>query len=109
MTHPSKQKGNSFERLLVDKAKSYGVDGERAWGSNGRSLGMHEEVDVLLEGELRIQAKCRKKIAKWLKPSVFVDAVTVKENHGETYIIIRYDEFLEEYSKYLKWKGENEK
>ena len=70
---------------------------------------MHEEVDVLLEGELRIQAKCRKKIAKWLKPSVFVDAVTVKENHGETYIIIRYDEFLEEYSKYLKWKGENEK
>ena len=109
MPHPSKQKGNRFERLIVDKAKSYGVDGERAWGSNGRSLGMHEEVDVLLEGELRIQAKCRKKIAKWLKPSVFVDAVTVKENHGETYIIIRYDEFLEEYSKYLKWKGENEK
>ena len=63
MTHPSKQKGNRFERLIVDKAHSYGVKGERAWGSNGRSLGMHEEVDVLLEGDLRIQAKCRKKIA----------------------------------------------
>ena len=106
MTHPSKQKGNRFERLIVEKAKSYGVGAERAWGSNGRSLGMHEEVDVLLEGDLRIQAKCRKNIAKWLKPSEEVDAVAVKENRGETYIILRYEEFLDEYRDYLKWKGE---
>ena len=107
MTHPSKQKGNRFERLIVDKAHSYGVKGERAWGSNGRSLGMHEEVDVLLEGDLRIQAKCRKNIAKWLKPSEEVDAVVVKENRGEIYIILRYAEFLEDYKKFLEWK-ENE-
>jgi Holliday junction resolvase len=108
MTHPSKQKGNRFERLIVEKAKSYGVGAERAWGSNGRALGMHEEVDVLLEGHLRIQAKCRKNIAKWLKPSEEVDAVVVKENRGETYIILRYDEFLEDYEKFLKWKKEKE-
>ena len=107
MTHPSKQKGNRFERSIVDKAHSYGVKGERAWGSNGRSLGMHEEVDVLLEGDLRIQAKCRKNIAKWLKPSEEVDAVVVKENRGEIYIILRYAEFLEDYKKFLEWK-ENE-
>ena len=107
MTHPSKQKGNRFERLIVDKAHSYGVKGERAWGSNGRSLGMHEEVDVLLEGDLRIQAKCRKNIAKWIKPSEEVDAVVVKENRGEIYVILRYEEFLDEYRDYLKWKGEN--
>ena len=107
MTHPSKQKGNRFERLIVDKAHSYGIKGERAWGSNGRSLGMHEEVDVLLEGDLRIQAKCRKNIAKWLKPSIEVDAVVVKEDRGETYIILRYEEFLDDYKKFLKWKGEN--
>ena len=94
--------------MIVDKAQSYGVGAERAWGSNGRALGMHEEVDVLLEGHLRIQAKCRKNIAKWLKPSVFVDAVVVKENRGETYIILRYDEFLEDYEKFLKWKKEKE-
>jgi Holliday junction resolvase len=104
MTHPSKQKGNRFERLIVDKAQSYGVGAERAWGSNGRALGMHEEVDVLLEGDLRIQAKCRKKIAEWLKPSEVVDAVVVKEDRGETYIIIRYDEFLDDYKKFLEWK-----
>ena len=107
MTHPSKQKGNRFERLIVELAKSYGVGAERAWGSNGRSLGMHEEVDVLLEGDLRIQAKCRKNIAKWLKPSIEVDAVVVKEDRGETYIILRYEEFLDDYKKFLKWKGEN--
>jgi Holliday junction resolvase len=104
MTHPSKQKGNRFERLIVDKAQSYGVGAERAWGSNGRALGMHEEVDVLLEGDLRIQAKCRKKIAEWLKPSEVVDAVVVKEDRGETYIIIRYEEFLDDYKKFLEWK-----
>ena len=104
MTHPSKQKGNRFERLCVDKAQSYGVGAERAWGSNGRALGMHEEVDVLLEGEIRIQAKCRKNIAKWLKPSEVVDAVTVKEDRGDTYILMRYDDFLEEYKKYLELK-----
>ena len=109
MTHPSKQKGNRFERLIVDKAQSYGEGAERAWGSNGRALGMHEEVDVLLEGHLRIQAKCRKNIAKWLKPSVFVDAVVVKENRGETYIILRYDEFLEDYKRFLEWKEKDSK
>jgi len=101
MPHPSKDKGNRFERMIVDKAKSYNLEAKRAWGSNGRSLGMHEEVDVLIEGDLRIQAKCRKKIAKWLKPSEVVDAVVVKENHGEIYIILRYDEFLDDYKKYL--------
>ena len=101
MTHPSKQKGNRFERMIVDKEKYYNVEAERAWGSNGRSLGMHEEVDVLLEGDLRIQAKCRKKIAEWLKPSEVVDAVVVREDRGDTYIILRFDEFLDDYRKFL--------
>ena len=108
MAHPSKQKGNRFERLIVDKAQSYGVAAERAWGSNGRALGFHEEVDVLLEGEIRVQAKCRKKIAQWIKPSVFVDAVVVKDDRGESYIILRYDEFLEDYKKFLEWKEKSE-
>ena len=69
---------------------------------------MHEEVDVLLEGDLRIQAKCRKNIAKWLKPSIEVDAVAVRENRGETYIILRYEEFLDDYKKFLKWKKKND-
>ena len=68
---------------------------------------MHEEVDVLLEGDLRIQAKCRKKIAEWLKPSEVVDAVVVREDRGDTYIILRFDEFLDDYKKFLKWNKKN--
>ena len=108
MTHPSKVKGNTHEREVVNIAHSYGINGERAYASNGRSLGLHEEVDVLLEGDLRIQAKRRKKIAEWLKPSVFVDAVVVREDRGKSYIIIRLEEFAEDYAKFLKWKKENE-
>ena len=108
MTHPSKVKGNTHEREVVAAANSYGIDGQRAWGSNGRSLGMHEEVDVLLEGDFRIQAKRRKRIANWLKPSEVVDAVVVREDRGENYIILRYNEFCYDYAKFLKWKKENE-
>ena len=65
---------------------------------------MHEEVDCLAHGELRIQAKRRKNIAKWLKPSVFVDAVVVREDRGQNFIILRLEDFLEDYKKFLEFK-----
>ena len=104
MTHPSKVKGNTFEREVVRLFESFEIECKRAWGSNGQSLGLHEEVDCLAEGDLRIQAKRRKKIAEWLKPSVYVDAVVVREDRGKSYIIIRLNEFAEEYAKYLKFR-----
>ena len=96
MTHPSKQKGNRFERMIVDKAKSYNVEAERAWGSNGRSLGMHEEVDVLIEDDFRVQAKCRKKLPIFLKPTEEVDCVVFKEDRGDIYIMMRFEDWLAE-------------
>ena len=102
MAHPSKVKGNGFEREIIGILESYGIKCKRAWGSNGQSLGLHEEVDVLAEGDLRIQAKRRKKIAEWLKPSEVVDTVVVREDRGEPYIIIRLEEFADEYKKYLE-------
>ena len=104
MAHPSKVKGNTYEREIVAKFEEYGIECKRAWGSNGQALGHHEEVDCLAHGELRIQAKRRKSIAKWLKPSIFVDAVTVREDRGENYILLRLDDFLEDYKKYLELK-----
>ena len=108
MAHPSKVKGNTFEREVVRLFESYDIGCKRAWGSNGQSLGLHEEVDCLAEGDLRIQAKRRKKIAEWLKPSVFVDAVVVREDRGESYIILRLGEFAEDYAKFLRWKEKEE-
>jgi len=33
LSHPSKIKGNKFERELVDLAKKRGLSAKRAWGS----------------------------------------------------------------------------
>lgn len=94
MTHPSKRKGNGYERELVDQARDSGLEAKRAWGSNGQSLGMHEEVDLLIDGK-KIQAKRRKKIADFLRPTEHVDAVAVRQDYSETLIIITYWEYLD--------------
>ena len=96
MPSPSKAKGNRFEREIVNKLTSLGITAKRAWGSNGASLGMHEEVDVLVGSSFKIQAKCRKKIASFLIPTEHVDAVICKEDRGEMLIIMRLDDVLSE-------------
>ena len=96
MPSPSKAKGNRFEREIVNKLTSLGIQAKRAWGSNGASLGMHEEVDVLMGNDFKIQAKCRKKLASFLVPTEHVDAVVCKQDRGETLIIMRFDDWLEE-------------
>lgn len=94
MSSKSKQKGNRFERECVDTAKDKGIKSIRAWGSDGRSLGLAAEVDVLVD-KYKAQCKIRKRIAKWIKPSEEVDIQLVKENYGEVYVIQRYEEWLE--------------
>ena len=68
MPSKSKAKGNRFERECVNLAKEYGLKSIRAWGSDGRSLGLHPEVDITIE-DYTVQCKVRKRIAEWLKPS----------------------------------------
>tara|TARA_R100000655_G_scaffold2758_5_gene10733 strand:+ start:126 stop:443 length:318 start_codon:yes stop_codon:yes gene_type:complete len=94
MAKKSKDKGNRFEREIVNTCKDAGLDAKRAWGSNGRSLGWHEEVDVLLGKTFKIQAKCRKKLADFLLPTEHVDAVVCKQDRGETLIILRFDDWV---------------
>jgi hypothetical protein len=93
MTHPSKRKGNSFERELVRDAKEHGLLAERAYASNGLALGLTEDVDCLVQG-WKIQAKRRKKVASWLLPSDTVDCVATRPDGGETLVVMRYSAFL---------------
>lgn len=98
MPSRSKQKGNRFEREVTNIAKEYDIDSQRAYASNGLSLGHSEEVDVLLktpEKDWRVQCKVRKNIANWIKPdSSVVDIQVVKEDRGQIYAILPYEEFL---------------
>ena len=99
MPSRSKQKGNRFEREVVNRAKELNIGAERAYASNGLSLGHTEEVDVVLDGvdkEWRVQCKVRKNIAQWLKPNIGnVDVQVVKEDRGTIYAILPFDDFLE--------------
>ena len=94
MSSKSKQKGNRFERECVEVAKDKDVRAIRAWGSDGRSLGLTSEVDILID-KYKAQCKVRKRVAKWLNPSEEVDIQLVKEDRGQIYLIQRYDEWLE--------------
>ncbi len=93
MSHPSKIKGNKFERELVDLAKKRGLSAKRAWGSNGRSLGLHDEVDCVIE-DYTVQAKRRKSIASFLKCE-HTDIVSFREDRGDTYALIPMEVFLD--------------
>tara|TARA_R100000781_G_scaffold111591_1_gene78145 strand:+ start:18091 stop:18393 length:303 start_codon:yes stop_codon:yes gene_type:complete len=92
MSSPSKRKGNGFETELVKLAQDYGLEAQRAWGSNGRALGKHEEVDCVVE-DYTIQAKRRKKIASFLKCE-HTDIVAFREDRGNTYALMDINVFL---------------
>ena len=94
MTHPSKRKGNEFEREIVNSARARGLIAERAYASNGRALGESEAVDVVVNG-LRIQAKRRAKLPKYLQIPDGADAVVVRQDRGETLVLLRWDDVMD--------------
>lgn len=103
MTSSQKNKGNGYERELVNQAIENGFESKRAYASDGRSLGLHETVDLLI-GDKKIQAKRRKKIASFMLPDEHVDAVALRQDFGKTVIVIT----LEEYFDLLKQKRDED-
>jgi len=99
-----KQKGNRIERECVNLAKGYGFESKRAWGSDGRSLGWHEEVDMVIElpfkwkgldQPFKFQVKGRKKIGELYKPCEHVYGQILKEDRKEALVTIRYQDLLD--------------
>ena len=97
MANPSKRKGDAFERALVNEAEATGIPAQRAYMSNGRALGESKNVDLVLglQGEWRVQAKRRKKIANYLQPPEGADVVAVREDYGNALVVLPFDAFLE--------------
>ena len=93
MASKSKAKGNTYERELVQQATQMGIQAIRAWGSNGRSLGLSEEVDCLIAG-YKVQAKRRAKIADYMVPSPQVDVQIIRGDRGSSLAVIPYELFL---------------
>ena len=89
-----KQKGNRIERECVNQAKEYGFESKRAWGSDGRSLGWHEEVDMTITIGDSLKKDLFKKIGKLYKPCDDVYGQILKEDRKEALVTIRYKDLL---------------
>jgi hypothetical protein len=48
MATKQKQRGNDAERYIVTTANEKGVESQRAWGSDGRSMGLSAADDGLI-------------------------------------------------------------
>ena len=66
MPNKSKAKGNRFEREIVEAVELHDVKCVRAWVSNGRPLGDHEEVDVQIIKEDRGKIYVVQELNDWL-------------------------------------------
>jgi hypothetical protein len=93
MTHKNKRSGADFERRMVRKARAAGLGTVRAYGSDGRSLGLSAEVDIMID-DWRIQCKHRRQVASYIKPSAKVDAQIVGDRSGQ-YVVMTWAKFLE--------------
>jgi Holliday junction resolvase len=94
MTNKSKLKGNKFERDIVKAVELHDIKAVRAWGSNGASIGQHPEVDLLIDNDIKVQAKVRKALPKWIKPSEHVDIQVIKEDRGKMYVVQELNDWL---------------
>lgn len=96
MPSKSKTKGNTYERELVNILADNGFKAKRSWGSDGRSLGLTEDVDILATKKkktYKIQAKRRRQIPQWLKLGN-CDLVMVREDRGDTLVILKLEDWL---------------
>ena len=99
----SKAKGNRFEREIVQEVELHdNMKAVRSWGSNGRAFGHHEEVDILINDDIKVQAKVRKALPKWIKPSEHVDIQIVKEDRGKMYVVQELNDWILNIKKHLK-------
>lgn len=93
----NKQSGANFERLVVRKLNaSRRIFAERAYASDGRSLGLHPEVDVVAKsGDCwRLQCKHRRNISDYIKPSDNVDAQVLGDRSGQ-YVVMSLEKFIQ--------------
>jgi len=89
-----KKKGYAFEREIVNHVIERGFDAQRAWGSDGRSLGFGHNVDILIDGRT-FQLKRRASIADYVTPDNDVFGQIIRADRKPAYVVLRLDDFLD--------------
>jgi len=89
----SKRKGNTYEHELVKMLNKAGFTNVvRAWGSDGRSIGQRADVDLVADG-VKIQAKRRKVIPKWLSLGS-CDVLMFRGDREFTRVSMRFEDWV---------------
>ncbi len=93
--------------MVVRAASEAGLPAVRARGSDGRSLGHSETVDVLV-GNMRAQVKTRAKLAEFLTPPEGTDGVVLVESRrgskSQMFAVLRLADLLELLARSGGWK-----
>ena len=93
MSHPSKVKGTKFERDCVDAALALKLRSERAWGSDGRSKGWREVVDMMIEHH-PYQNKRRRILPAIMIPEDGVCGRILRADNGKALVVIPFEDYL---------------
>jgi Holliday junction resolvase len=105
-----KQKGNRIERKIVSMLAERSVESKRTWGSSGASMGLDDEVDIViskinknkLENDLYLQVKGRKKLADYIKPKEnVIQAQVLVQDREQPLVVISFEDYVE----YIKLKN----
>ena len=112
----AKVKGYRYEKEIEKDGENHGIKIVRTWCSDGRSSGYTKEVDLIAEtGKTKtlIQAKRRRRLSKTYIPSCGIDAVVMREDHGESVLCCRFNDWLTDQKRIIdleielkKYKGE---
>ena len=107
MGRKQKQKGNRVERKIVAiLQENKFTDAKRTWGSSGRSMGLDDEVDVVLQEGVYLQVKGRRKLANYIRPKESViDAQILVEDRQEPLAVITFNQYMD----YVKLRNEKER
>lgn len=95
MSSKSKKKGRSYEREVVALFKALGFEAEKAWGSDGRAMGMPADVDIKVIGMLGrvvgVQAKRKRQLPKWMdRGKGEWDIMVMRQDNGETVVMMSW-------------------
>ena len=110
MGRQQKQKGNRIERKIVGMLAERSVESKRTWGSSGASMGLDDEVDIViskinevkLDNDIYLQVKGRRKLANYIKPKEnVIQAQVLVQDREQPLVVINFEDYVE----YIKLKN----
>ncbi len=110
MAAKNKARGNAAEYYIKDQLEQDGFKVDRGWGSDGRAMGEHEEVDLRIHhipSNQKVQVKRRKQVASYIIPSEHVDVQMLyvdraKGVQRQVLAVVTLDRYMELLSKESK-------